>query len=254
MQPVRMALAAQPTQIPLLMMLMDVEFEKHGGNFEELGNIACIANSHFTAEKYRGAYGVNPTVIYPIISPDKYRTPTTRETVTFINPVVEKGRDVALEIARLCPQIPFSFVEGWPLSPEQRQELTPRVSALRNVTLLPPQSDMRNVYRKCKILLAPSLWEEAYGRVATEAQMNGIPVVASNRGGLPEAVGSGGILLSPDDPIEHWVTAITKLWYDNRYYAAISDAALAHASRSEISQRYIFDAMKQTLAHVCKAS
>ena len=39
------------------------------------------------------------------------------------------------------------------------------------------RGDMRSVYAKCRILLAPSVWEEAYGRVVTEAQISGIPVV-----------------------------------------------------------------------------
>ncbi|MFZ0634792.1 MAG: glycosyltransferase, partial [Candidatus Acidiferrales bacterium] len=160
---VRMALAARPANIPVLMMLQDVEFKKHGGSFEDLGAVPCIANSHFTAEKYRHTYGVNPTVIYPFVSAENYRTKTTKENVTFINPVPVKGRDIAAEIARLCPDIPFSFIEGWPMPPEQRRELTQKLSTLPNVALLAPQKDMRKIYGKCKILLVPSTWDEAYG-------------------------------------------------------------------------------------------
>lgn len=240
--PVRMALAARAAQIPILITLEDVLFDEHGGPFEALGNIPCVANSHFTAQRYRESYGVNPSVICPIISKGKYRTPTTRENVTFINPVPGKGSDLALRIARLCPEIPFSFVEGWPLSDYQRRDLTQQLSALPNVTLSPSQDDMRKVYGKCKILLVPSLYEEGYGRVATEAQINGIPVVASTRGGLPEAVGPGGILLNPDGPVDEWATAIRKLWQNSKHYAELSAAALTHASRLETSSDYQIDA------------
>jgi glycosyltransferase involved in cell wall biosynthesis len=83
------------------------------------------------------------------------------------------------------------------------------VAALRselpaNVTLHPPTRDMRPLYARARLLLAPSQWEEAWGRVATEAQVSGIPVLASNRGGLPEAVGNGGILLPADAPGNEW--------------------------------------------------
>jgi glycosyltransferase involved in cell wall biosynthesis len=189
--PVSMALAAQRTTIPILMLLQDVDFDSHGARFEDLGDVPCVANSRFTAEKYRQAYGVNSTVIYPFIATRKYETKTTKENVTFVNPVQIKGLDIALGVARLCPEIPFSFVESWRLSAGPRQKLMEQLAALPNITFCPPQTDMRVVYGKCKILLAPSMWEEAYGRVATEAQMSGVPVVASARGGLPADLNGG---------------------------------------------------------------
>ena len=50
---VRMALAARRTQIPILVQLENVEFHKLGGRFADLGNVPCVANSRFTADKYR---------------------------------------------------------------------------------------------------------------------------------------------------------------------------------------------------------
>ena len=233
--PVQMALAAQKTGIPILMVLQDVEFEKHGGAFEELGQVACVANSNFTADRYRKAFNVTPSVVYPFISAKKYRTDTRRKNVTLINPHPKKGRDIAIQIARQCLEIPFAFVKSWPLSSGERRELDTMLATAPNVTFVPPQNDMRNVYADCKILLAPSVWEEAYGRVATEAQLSGIPVIASTRGGLPEAVGPGGIVLDPEQPISDWVTAVRKLWTDQGYYSALSAAATRHADRPEIA-------------------
>jgi len=233
-RPVRMALAAKPTGIPVLMMLQDVEFSQHDGEFRELGKIPCIANSQFTAGKYRAAYGVDSVVIYPYIVKNNYKTDTTRENVTFINPVAKKGLDLALEIARRCPEIPFSFIESWPLSPEEQTFLAGKLSLLPNVTLLAPQKNMKNVYKKCKILLAPSMWEEGYGMVITEAQLSGIPAVASTRGGLPEAVGDGGVLLATDASVDEWVEAIRKLWNNAQYYSEKSSASLIHSHRPEL--------------------
>ena len=247
-KPVPMALAAKRTGRPVLVQLQDVEFHQHGGAFEEPGNIPCIANSQFTAGKYRAAYGVDPTVITPYVSAERYQAATTRENITFINPHPNKGRDIAIEIARQCPEIPFVFVELWPLSDEHRAALTEKLAPLPNVTLRPPQDDMRGIYGKCRILLVPSVWEEAFGRVATEAQLNGIPVVASNRGGLPEAVGEGGILISPDRPIGEWVAAIRKLWTDGNYYEILSATALAHAARPELQRDHQLDAFERAMA------
>jgi glycosyltransferase involved in cell wall biosynthesis len=247
MQAVRMALAAKSTGIPILIQLQDVEFMKHGGNFEDIADLPCVANSRFTAETYHMAFGVNASVIAPFVSKSKYRTETSRENVTFINPFPEKGRDIALAVARRCPEIPFTFVEAWPLTPESRQELVQKLSALPNVMLSAPQDDMRKVYGKCKILLVPSIWEEAYGRVVTEAQMSGIPVVASARGGLPEAVGPGGILLNPEGPIDEWVTATRQLWQDQRHYAELSAAAITYASRSDVDFDYQIGAWERAM-------
>ncbi|MDE2029984.1 MAG: glycosyltransferase, partial [Alphaproteobacteria bacterium] len=160
--------------------------------------------------------------------------------------------DIAIEVARLCPDIPFSFVEAWPLADDDRAELARRLAELPNVTLLLPQKDMRSVYGACKILLAPSVWNEAYGRVATEAQVSGIPVVASNRGGLPEAVGPGGAILDPESPVEIWAEAVRKLWRDEDAYAALSCAARAHAERIEGSLSYKIDRWERLLADACR--
>lgn len=211
----------------------------------------CIANSNFTAGKYCVRFGVNPSVIYPFISAERYKIETTRENVTFVNPHPYKGLDIALGVASLCPEIPFTFVESWQLSNEQWQRLEQKRAALRNLKLLRAQENMQAVYGKCKILLAPSVWEEAYGRVASEAQLSGIPVVASSRGGLPEAVGPGGILLDPQQPISTWAAAIRNLWQDQRRYAELSVAAAAHSQRTEMTLDYQTDAWERAILAAC---
>ncbi len=46
--------------------------------------------------------------------------------------------------------------------------------------------DPRHFYRVTRVLLVPTLVSEMFGRVAAEALANGIPVLASDRGALPE--------------------------------------------------------------------
>src|SRR5438477_5471276 len=92
--------------------------------FFEASAIPCVSNSYFTADQYRSAFGVDSTVISPIVLPSDYQTISTREVITFINPIAVKGLDIAIEIARRCPVLPFEFVEAWPLNAEQRRELT----------------------------------------------------------------------------------------------------------------------------------
>ena len=232
--PVQMALAAFRTGIPVVMYLQDVRFDHHGDDFAKLGPVPCIANSQFTADRYRAEYGVDPRVIFPLFEAPRYTTKTKRENVTFINPDPIKGLDITLSIARHCSEIPFSIIETWPLETAEKQHLLTQLEALPNVTLSGAVNDMRDIYAKAKILLVPSRVEEAYGRVASEAQFSGIPVVASSRGGLPEAVGRGGLVLDPDGPIEAWVSAVRRLWQEPDYYEGLSQEAFAHACRPSL--------------------
>ena len=77
----------------------------------------------------------------------------------------------------------------------------------------------------------PSLWWESQGLVAVEAMINGIPVIGSDRGALPETLGDGGIVLPlPErltpvsqilptaEEVEPWVEAIIRLWDDRAWY------------------------------------
>lgn len=174
--------------------------------------------------------------------------------VTLINPHPHKGLSVALEMARLCPDIPFLFVQTWDLPPEARAELDRQLATLKNVTLHPAVEDMRQIYRRTRILLAPSQWQEGYGRVATEAQFSGIPVIASTRGGLPEAVGPGGLLLDAAAPAEEWAGALRRLWDDAGYYRQLSEAADAHSRRAANDPTLQTDQWETVLNYVARQS
>jgi len=63
-----------------------------------------------------------------------------------------------------------------------------------------PPDMLAEQYRQAELLLAPSRCEP-FGIVALEAIASGCPVVASDVGGLPEAVGSCGLLVEPDTPV-----------------------------------------------------
>jgi len=50
------------------------------------------------------------------------------------------------------------------------------------------------------IIIIPSLWEEPFGLVVAEAMSNGLAIIASKVGGIPEIVEENGILI---DNINH---------------------------------------------------
>ena len=245
---VPMANGLKALGIPCVIYFRNVEFDELDGDAGLLAGLGYISNSMFTASRVKERYGFDSAVIRPFVDPEKYVTSTTGENVTFINPYPEKGVDIAIAIAERCPDIPFAFVESWALDDQRRSTLQDRLKSLPNVTLHPRTSHMKRVYSKARILLAPSRWEEAWGRVATEAHLSGIPVVGSRQGGLPEAIGPGGVTVAIDAPIEHWVAAVRMLWDDKTTYAQLSSRALAFSRRPEMDIHNQTHQLIETLA------
>jgi len=165
-----------------------------------------VANSKFIGEVLRN-FRIKNEVIYPFIELEQYKVNgnTNSKYITFIRPEPWKGLEIALSIAKNMPEEQFLFVGN------TNSNLAIRISDYKNVSLLDWCSDMRQIYRKTKTVIMPSLWDEPFGRVPVEAGINGIPTVASNRGGLPESVGDGGILIDNPYDIKAWLSALKRI-------------------------------------------
>jgi glycosyltransferase involved in cell wall biosynthesis len=201
-------------------------------------NIAFIANSDFTRLMHQEKRFLG--VVPPIVPAGNYITATSRSSAVFINPARYKGLDIVLDLAAARPDVKFLFVvnrKGF----ERRGSNQPPWHHLRNVKLIGPVRDMRRVYGCAKLVLAPSQWLETWGRMATEAHFSGIPVLASNRGGLPEAVGPGGICLPADAPFPVWLEAFSAIWDDPIHYQQLCGAALEYSQRREISREAVVE-------------
>ncbi|RNJ42653.1 glycosyl transferase family 1 [Mesorhizobium erdmanii] len=244
----------QALGVPLVVYLRNVEFHELAGDLRELRSALYIANSEFTARTYKQKFDIDSTVIPPTINPAFYSTQTTGEFVTLINPYEEKGFDLAVRIAAACSEIPFLFVESWKLHDDHRARIEETIASFSNVRLESRTSDMKTVYGRTKILLAPSKWEEAWGRVASEAHCSGIPVVGSRRGGLPEAIGSGGVVLDYEAPLADWVAAIRRLWNDKAEYDRLSAAAHLFSERPQMNPDSQFTTFLNVLDNARRSS
>jgi glycosyltransferase involved in cell wall biosynthesis len=60
-------------------------------------------------------------------------------------------------------------------------------------------AERRTLYEQARLLVLPS-FNEGFGLPVLEAMTVGVPVVASNRGALPEVLGDAGLMVDPDDP------------------------------------------------------
>jgi glycosyltransferase involved in cell wall biosynthesis len=103
--------------------------------------------------------------------------------VTMVNPCVIKGQAIFLELARRFPDVEFAAVPTWG-AVKKDLEL---IKDLPNVRVIPASENVDDILSQTRVLLAPSLWGEAFGQIVTEAMLRAIPVLASDSGGLLEA-------------------------------------------------------------------
>ncbi|OYU17630.1 MAG: glycosyl transferase family 1 [Rhodobacteraceae bacterium PARR1] len=245
---VRLASACGALDLPAMIHFRNVEFAGLRAEVAALDPATIfISNSNFTRTRARADLGVDSRVIYPVIDAATYRVLPGGSHCVFVNPHPSKGIAIALELAKACPDIPFLIVEAWTLDGPEHSANRQRAAALRNITWLRRIADMRVVYAQARLILVPSRWEEAFGRVVAEAQVSGIPAIVSDIGGLPEAVGPGGIRVSPTAPVETWRKALRRVWDDPTEQARLATAALRHAGRAEMAASAQIDALENAL-------
>ena len=171
--------------------------------------------------------------------------------VTMVNPCAVKGITIFLALADALPHLRFAAVPTWGTTPEDLAAL----EAQPNVTILPPVDDIHEVLKQTRIALVPSLWAEARSRVILEAMVRGIPVLASDVGGLAEAKLGVPYLLPvrpvteyhsrvddlmvpvaeiPEQDLGPWAAALDRLLTDRAHYHELSAhsraAAMAYAA------------------------
>jgi glycosyltransferase involved in cell wall biosynthesis len=167
--------------------------------------------------------------------------------LTFINPQPVKGVTVfariALELGRRRPDIPLLVVEGRRTA-DGLANLGLDLSRLENLHRMANTPDPRDFYRVSRAVLMPSLWRESLGRVAVEALANGLPVLASDRGALPETLGDAGFVFTiparctPSSgaiptarEIAPWVATVERIWDDPAWETEHRARALEAATR-----------------------
>jgi glycosyltransferase involved in cell wall biosynthesis len=207
-----------------------------------------IANSEFARGYYQDEMGIDSTVIYPFVDFSDAKVDAPGDSVLFVNPVPEKGVDIAIELVKRLPGVPFLFQEAWPLGPDQIEKMRRELAGCTNFELLRRTLDKKSFYRRAKILLTPSRWLEGFGRVAVEAQTSGIPVVSSNRGALAETVGDGGEVIADLEDLDAWIQAVERLMSDPAYYREKSLAASENATRQEFSRDHIIKKLISVLS------
>lgn len=191
------------------------------------GQHVCY-NSNWIKDKLN--YPHPSTVLHPPCDINHYNVnenPGNNEYITLVSLNERKGGYMFYEIAKKMPDRKFMGVVGsydnsGPLKLSQPQ-IIEKLRELPNVTIVPNSPDILSVYKKTRILLMPSDYE-SWGRTATEAMCNGIPVICTPTEGLTENCDVAGIYVGspiykaePGDAsvnigtVDMWINAIRSL-------------------------------------------
>lgn len=149
----------------------------------------------------------------PTNTPGRSHPPKPGKVVFLGRLVPNKGVDVLLHAAARVPALELSILGDGPELTGLRN-LSERLGLGNRATFqgwVGPETVQREL-SDCAVLAVPSLWPEPFGLVALEAAAQGIPVVASDVGGLRDVVSSGetGLLVPPGD-ISRWSEALRDL-------------------------------------------
>lgn len=182
---------------------------QNASTFDNIDQI--FTDTETTRDLYVERLRLAPYAIGKFIDKPSVNPAMQRQFVTFVNPSAEKGVTLFYRIAELAaqtaPQLRFQVVESRATLMAAEQRTGMRFSALNNIHRVGLQRDMGEVFSRTKVLLQPSLWHESGARAAIEAMSLGIPIVATDRGGIPEVLAGAGIMITPPEPLvkTHWL-------------------------------------------------
>lgn len=233
-----------------------------------LGGVRGILTiSHFVADYVRRWSGFEPLICHPPhydAEPRALGKPHGR--VLLMNASAVKGLDIFVALAGQLPHVGFSSLPGYATTDDELELLR----SLPNVQLCQNRERLDDLLEDVSVLLMPTLWLEGFGMAAVDAMLRGIPVLASDYGGLAEAalgqatllpvrpirefsneVASNGLPLPsvPAQDVKPWLAALERLIGDPEHYRARSgaarEAALAFARAASVAP---LDAMLAKLA------
>lgn len=166
----------------------------------------ALAVSRFVISRMSTWPGTQAVLFYPPFTrigsdvPDASARP---DDLLMVNPVPAKGSQLMKELARQLPERRFTLVEGW-------WDMSAYCSDLANVRYVRRTYEIDALYLSHRLLLVPSVIEDAFPRVIIEAGLAGLPTIGSDRGGIGEAVEDGGLVVANADATS-WASAIRSL-------------------------------------------
>ena len=192
---------------------------------------AAITTSEWTKQELIGRYGVSSARVCVARPGVDMASPATvshrgERLLCVAALAAHKGQDVLVEALGTLAEIDWTarLVGSTDRDPAFTRRIRSRLDDLGltgRIALTGPLTghDLDHAYRSSDLLVVPS-HSETFGMVVVEALARAVPVIATEVGGLPEALGRGGdvpgLLVPPADPGS--LAAALKSW--------LSDATL----------------------------
>jgi glycosyltransferase involved in cell wall biosynthesis len=154
---------------------------------------------------------------------DRSRAEHGRHALVAGRLVPEKGFDTAVRACRAAG-VPLVVAGEGPDEPRLRRLAGD--AEVRFAGML-ARDELTRIRDDAALVLAPSRSDDACPYAVVEALAAGVPVIASDRGGLPELAGPGATV--PVDDLDAWTRAVARLWEHPVDRHARGEAALARA-------------------------
>lgn len=173
----------------------------------------------------------NPTVIYPPLDTSHHPSSWHPRDVLYLGKGEYKGADIVLAIAEEMQGSDVRFRICGNQDPEHEAKFR-RLDNVDYMGFVPQQV----AFETAKIVLAPARWTEPAARNVCEAIGIGVPCIISNRGGVPETMGPGGIVVDDLEDIDEWVGHIERLYDEPETWRDYSNAALEHSKMMSLDK------------------
>lgn len=190
------------------------------------------APSRFLADRAQSLAGVKVEALPNFVDTIHFapsNTPSARVLTHNSNFRSIKRMEDVLEIARRCSDAKLVLLGDGPERANVEAFITRH--QLKNVDLAGERRDIVDALQSTRVFLLPSE-VESFGLAALEAMACGVPVVASNVGGIPEVVEDGVTgFLHPVGDVEAMANSARRLLDDSELHARMSKAARERATR-----------------------
>lgn len=186
-----------------------IQLYKKQTTFCLLNTNKIIANSKFIHKLIEKLFCLKSTIIYPtlVIQKNLPINPENRRYITMVHSTPHKGINLFLKIAEELRNENFCIYGSHPIKKKPSNVVFYRWINRSNI-----------IYNNTKLVLIPSMWLEAFCRVAVEAACNFIPVLSSYRFGLIES-NVNGIFINDDiNKIDAWIKKIKEILDKPKFY------------------------------------
>jgi glycosyltransferase involved in cell wall biosynthesis len=174
-----------------------------------------ITVSEFSRREIQEVLGVDATVI-PNGVDERFKPGPKKDYALVVGTKIARKNLAGLsETARA---LDMELVAAGSARRYMKGETNPGIRELGYV----PDDELPALYAGARVLLMPSLYE-GFGLPCLEAMASGTPVVAANRGALPEICGDAALVVEPEDFAEAAVEAVGN--------DRLTQAGLARAAR-----------------------